>query len=259
MSYVLHRLKAAEISRCVVDLMPQDPNDATYELIVSIDSKIETLIQDLPPFFRVELADSEAIRLIDNAHPYIPMQRLVLTMLINIIRCKLHFPYLAGNANKSLHIFSRTGSLKAARSLLSAHRDICYSEIEHSSDFMKIQGIVLHVFMGSLILAVDLCCNQPQGEDRASQLSELTFAMNQLEGIKAHSQIAGKFLGDLTQLLVKYGVWSASMSGSSTEELAPTMESLENVQMGGQDFASFDELWETFVERRSALDMIDIL
>ncbi|KAF4631567.1 hypothetical protein G7Y89_g6564 [Cudoniella acicularis] len=264
MSYVLHRLKVAEIARCISDVIPHDPNDATCELILSLDSKLESLIQDLPAFFKVEIADSEETRLIDQTHPYIPIQRLLISIMINIIRCKLHFPYLAGNPSKSLHVFSRDASLKAARHLLSAHRDMITSEISHSADFMKIQGTVFHIFMGALILATDLCCNQPHGEDRDRQSSELMVVLKQLDGIKQHSQIAAKFLENLTQLLVKYGVWSpyTTVSPNAENELAPNVDSFGNGQMGVQDFASpspFDDLWETFVERPSALDIIDIL
>ncbi|KAF2474824.1 uncharacterized protein BDR25DRAFT_332154 [Lindgomyces ingoldianus] len=264
MSYVLHRLKIAEIARCISDVIPHDPNDATCELIVPLDSKLESLIQDLPAFFKVEIADSEETRVIDQTHSYIPMQRLLINMMINIIRCRLHFPHLAGSPSESLHVFSRNASLKAARQLLAAHQDMITSEISHSADFMKIQGTVFHLFMGALILATDLCCNQPNGEDRERQSSELMVALKQLDGIKQHSQIAAKFLEDLTQLLVKYGVWSSytTVSPNVGNELSPNVHSFGNGQIGVQDLSSplsFDDLWETFVERPSALDMIDIL
>ncbi|KAF2100212.1 hypothetical protein NA57DRAFT_36177 [Rhizodiscina lignyota] len=269
MSYVLNRLKVAEISRCISDVTPHDPNDATYELILSLDSKLESLIRGLPAFFNIETADSEETGLIDQTHPYIPMQRLIINMMINLMRCKLHFPYFAGHPRKSLHAFSRDASLKAARHVLSAHRDMITSDMSHSADFMKIQGTVLHMFIGALILATDLCCNQHHGEDRESQSSELMAALKQLEGIKQHSQIAAKFLEVLTELLVKYGVWTPSTAvPSNTEnESDPNVHSLENGHVSAQDFDipfsdipfPFDDLWKTFVEWPAAFDMIDVL
>ncbi|KAF5005142.1 hypothetical protein FDECE_8399 [Fusarium decemcellulare] len=267
MSYFLHRLKIAEVARCISDIIPHDPNDATLEMTVSLDSKLETLIQELPVFFRIELANSEETKLIDQMHPYIPIQRLLINLMTNLIRCKLHFPYLSGNPNKSLHSFSRTASLKAARQVLSAHRGMRTPNISHSADYMKVHGTVVHMFMGALILATDLCCNQPLGEDRERQSSELMEALKQLDGIKQHSQIAAKLLEDLTQLLIKYGVWSPSTTVSTNSEggLAPNLESLDwfgDGQMGMQDSDApllFSDLWETFVEQPSALDMIDIL
>ncbi|CAO2658204.1 Nn.00g059270.m01.CDS01 [Neocucurbitaria sp. VM-36] len=264
MSYVLHRLKVAEIVRCILDVIPHDPSDATYEMILSLDSKFDSLSQDLPAFFRVENADSDETKVIVRSHPYIPIQRLMLNMTINIFRCKLHFPYLAGNPSKSLHAFSRDASLKAARNLLSAHRDMISSEISNSADFMKIQGTVFHIFMGALVLATDLCCNQPRGADRDRQSSELTMVLHQLDGIKQHSQIAAEFLKHLTQLLVKYGVWSPDTTVSPITENGsePSMDRFGNGQMDLYEFTGpfpFDDLWEMYVEQPSALDILDIM
>ncbi|KAK7393945.1 hypothetical protein QQX98_013274 [Neonectria punicea] len=263
MSYVLQRLKVAEIARCISDIMPRDPNDATYDMIVSLDSKLESLLQDLPDFFRIDIADSDEIGFVGQAHPYIPMQRLTVNLLINIVRCKLHFPYLSGNSNRSLHDFSRSASLKAARNILSAHRVMSTSGISHSADFMKIQGTIYHMFIGALILATDLCCNHPLGEDRERQSSELMAALKQLDDIKYHSQMAAKLLETLTQLLVKYGIWSPSTTVSTYAEggFTADVDSFGQYQIGVQDSDSFpfDELWETFMTQPLTLDLFDII
>lgn len=54
MSYNLHRLKVAKIARCISDQMPRDANDATCKLILSLDSRLESYIQNPPASFRVE-------------------------------------------------------------------------------------------------------------------------------------------------------------------------------------------------------------
>lgn len=257
MSYGLHRLKLAEIARYISDAIPQNPSDATCEVVLSLDSKLESLIQTLPSFFRVEIADSDETRRIDQAHTYIPIQRLVLNLMINLIRCKLHFPYLSGHPSSPLHVFSRISSLKAARHVLSRHRDMRILDISHVPDFMKIQGTVVHMFVAALILATDICCNQPQEGDRESELSELMLALDELEAIKQYSQIAAKFLDDLTHLLVKYGVLSPPATTSNTN-----MDGFGDSQMGVHEFDThfhFDELWGTFVEGALPVDMVDIL
>ena len=95
-----------------------------------------------------------------------------------------------------------------------------------------------------------------------------------LAGVKHHSQIAAKFLDSLTELLVKYGVWSPSVTIPSATDDTPIPNedhsqqwqlgdySLEDSHMEQLDFDMpllFDDLWETYVERPSAMDMIDIL
>lgn len=262
MSYNLHRLKIAEVSRCISDQMPRDVNDATCELILSLDSKLESLILNLPAFFRIEIADSEETARIDRLHPHIQMQRLTINFMVNLIRCKLHFPFLPGHPSESLHAFSRDASLRAARRVLSVHREMSVSNVSHSSDFMKIQGIVFHMFTGALILATDLCCNQPQGEDRERQSTELLGVLRQLEGIKQHSQSAARFLEILTRLLVKYGVWApeTTISVATDDQPPAVVGSFGQDYMPAQDVESlapfpFEELWDTFVERPSALDL----
>ena len=276
MSYVLQRRKLAEIALCMSETVPSDPHKATYDLIISLDSKLEHLLEELPIFFRLETHPSEEARLIDEKHIYIPIQRHVITMMINLVRCQLHFPYLVGSSNTALHIFSREICLRAARSVLAAHQGLAASKLSHMSDFMKAQGTVLHMFMGGVILATDLCCNQPRGIEREQQLSELMRVCTVLDSIKHHSQIAAKFLESLTGLLVRYGVWSSSMT------IPPTIESTsmpneagdpyQQWQLGDYPFDDghmeqqnfdmplvFDDLWETFVERPSVFDMVDFV
>jgi hypothetical protein len=261
MSYFLQRLKVAEVARCIADAIPQDPPDATCELILSLDSKLESLIQNLPTFYRIEIASSAGTALIDQTHPYIPIQRLLINLMINLMRCKLHFPYLSGDPSSPIHALSRKASLKAARHVLAAHRDMSTPDIRHSADFMKLQGTVFHIFMGALILATDLCCNQPSDEDRERQLSELTVTLRQLHDIKQHSQIAAQFLEKLTQLLVKYGVWSTSTAASLGMDQESGLDAawVEPSQMGMQDLDApfpFEYLWDAFVEQRSVSDKI---
>lgn len=262
MSYNLHRLQVAEVARHISDAMPRNASDATCELILSLDSKLEALVQSLPAFFRVEIADSDEIARICRTHPHLPLQRLVINLMVDLVRCKLHYSFLSGHSNKSLHTFSRDASLKAARRVLSAHRDMSMLEIFHSSDFMKIQGTIFHMFIGALILATDLCCNQPQGEERERQSAEVMMVLRQLDSIRLHSQSAASLLETLTQLLIQYGVWAPDTI------IAPAEESHTNVDSFGQDGIQvqefdnlapfpFEELWDTFVERPTIFDLID--
>ncbi|KAB5559619.1 hypothetical protein GE09DRAFT_1172606 [Coniochaeta sp. 2T2.1] len=255
MSYSLHRLKIAEIARYISDQMPRDISDATCELILSLDSKLESLILSLPAFFRLEIADSEETVRIDHMHPHVPMQRLLINFMANLIRCKLHLPFLSGHPSQVLHAFLRDASLKAARRVLSAYRDMSFTNISHSFDLMKIQGIVFHMFTGALILATDLCCNQAQGDDRKHQSAELMGVLRQLEGIKQYSQSATKFYETLTQLLVKYRVWVPDVITSTATGVRPesTADPFDQDFMQGQDFEAlapfgYEELWNTFVD-----------
>ncbi|KAF5720118.1 hypothetical protein FMUND_4402 [Fusarium mundagurra] len=260
MSYNLQRVKAAEVVRCISDLMPHDPSEASCELILTLDAKLESLLCELPNFFKTELSESEETKQIDAAHPHIPMQRLLINLLINIFRCGLHFPYLPGRVNKALHAFSRQASLKAARAVLSSQRGMSMTDVLHSADFMKIQGTIFHMFIGALVLATDICCNQ----DGQTQLSELVEVLKKLDDVKDHSKMAAKLLDILTQLLVSYGVWSPSTTISTyTEDAASLDFGLSGCKSPGAESLAvpfmFDELWETYIGQPGGLDLLDVL
>ncbi|KAJ4031908.1 hypothetical protein NW761_012946 [Fusarium oxysporum] len=260
MSYNIQRIKVAEIVRCISDLMPPDPGEASCELILTLDAKMESLLCELPDFFKAELAESEETKQIDQSYPHIPVQRLLINLLINIFRCGLHFPYLPGRVNKTLHAFSRQASLKAARVVLSSQRGMSMTDMSHSADFMKIQGTIFHMFIGALVLTTDICCNQ----DGQTQLSELMEVLKKLDNVKDHSKMAAKLLDVLTQLLVTYGIWSPSTTVSTyTEDVTPLdydTSGHEGPRVDSLDMPfPFDELWETYIGQPCGLDMLDVL
>lgn len=273
MSYFLQRLKIAEIAQVVSDTSPINPSEITYDEVVSLDAKFQHFVDTLPAFFKIESSQTKEVCQIDKDHSYVPAQRLVLAIMLNLTRCKLHFPHLVGSANTALHIFSRHACLKAAQSVLSAHRDMSDANLSHSADFMKLQGTIHLMFVGALVLATDLCCNRPRGAKREQQASELTRACNVLASIQQHSQLASKFLDSLTQLLIKCGVWSLPATAPLPTNEQPSNHDdalqqwqfddylLEDGVLEHQDLDTsllFDDLWETFIDRPSAMNMIDI-
>ncbi|KAF5647859.1 uncharacterized protein FTJAE_1542 [Fusarium tjaetaba] len=260
MSYNLQRIKVAEVVRCISDLMPHDPGEASCELILSLDAKLESLLHELPEFFKMDRSECEEVKQNDQKYPHTPMQRLLINLLINIFRCGLHFPYIPGRLNKALHAFSRQAGLKAARAVLASQRGMSMTDLLHSADFMKIQGTIFHMFIGALVLTTDICCNQ----DGQTQLSELMEVMKRLDDVKDHSRMAAKLLEILTQLLVSYGVWSPSTTISAyTEDAAPLDFGLSGSKSQELDQLEmpflFDELWETYIGQPGGLDMLDIL
>ncbi|KAH7494860.1 hypothetical protein FOMA001_g68 [Fusarium oxysporum f. sp. matthiolae] len=260
MSYNLQRVKVAEVVRCISDLMPHDPSEASCELILSLDAKLDSLLSELPAFFKLELSESESTKEVDQSYPHIPMQRLLINLLINIFRCGLHFPYLPGRVNKALHAFSRQVSLNAARVVLSSQRGMSMTDMSHSADFMKIQGTIFHMFIGALVLTTDICCNQ----DGQMQLSELMDVLKKLDDVKDHSKMAAKLLDILMQLLVSYGVWPPSTTISTYTEDATPLESVLSGYEGSRPDSldmpfPFDELWETYIGQPYGLDMLDVL
>ncbi|KAF2735372.1 hypothetical protein EJ04DRAFT_464849 [Polyplosphaeria fusca] len=252
MVYVLHRIKVADTARFISDTMPNDPSIATNEMIHSLDSKLESLLQELPAFFQSKPIITTEVQLIDQKHPYIPMQRFMLNIGIDIIRCKLHYPYLTATSDPPLHVFSRAAALKAARNLLEAYRKMLGAQMSHVADFLKIQGTAFFIFMAALIIATDLCCNKINDEERKNHVKELGSVLERLESVKQHSQIAEKFLERLTGLLGRYGVSepleivNANEEERGSADVDPSRDGAVSVL--DYDTLQFQELWEAFVE-----------
>jgi hypothetical protein len=293
MSYVIQRLKIAIVARDFSNVVPIDPGNATFDLILSLDAQMEEFNQNLPAFFDVHKSHTEEIRMLDRKYPYLPIQRLVITMILSLGRCKLHLHYLVGSPDMALHKFSRDICLRSARMALLAHKELSSLDLSHASDYMKVQGTVHHLFLVAIILATDLCCNRPTGPERDRSSDELMTACEVLASVKNQSQVAAKFLDCLTRLLVKYGVWSPNSTEEETSAgvvqaatasleqrlpvtgLAPAPVATNTVQedpmsqqwmFDQQEFwdrpqagpMQFNDLWEMYVGQQSSMELIDL-
>jgi len=270
MSYIRHRLLMAEIARDSSDMLPLDPNLATYDLIISLDSRLEAFLESLPIFFQMDKAQAPEVQQIDCQRPYIPIQRAILAMMINLGRCKLHLPYMIGSPDGALHSFSRAMCLRSAHAVLSGHDSMTSTNLSHSAEFMRTQGTTHLMFIGALILATDLCCNRPTGDELEQGSAALMKACNMLASLKLHSQIAAKFLDSLTEMLVRYGVWAPSEAMPLADEpKAPVavQDFTQQWQLGNNSLELrnsdmplyFDDLWQRFVDQPSMMDMIDFV
>ncbi|KAM0793992.1 hypothetical protein BDR22DRAFT_895578 [Usnea florida] len=99
MSYSLQRIRLAEISRNIVDRTPPvlaQASGPSLNVVMDIDTELQLLINDIPPFFSMLEADlSETYQLDTSEAAKVAHQGYIFHFLVHAQRCKLHFPYFS--------------------------------------------------------------------------------------------------------------------------------------------------------------------
>ncbi|OQU95146.1 Fungal specific transcription factor domain-containing protein [Cladophialophora immunda] len=277
MSYYIQRIKLADIRRSVVDVMPLSSLELgtiDYQEVIRLDSKFESFLQELPPFFKVDeyhLRESEPVM---RRYPQMQVQRFALGMIGQTRRCKLHQPFLIRRAVQRHYDYSREISLKSARSVI---RMKTLLQLDEPSNFMSViakhTGVVYHIFMATIVLVMDLCFNEAaEGEDDAARKAEVAEACKMLEEAKSQSRMAHEFLESLMNVLRKHkvrlhapdppGPGNATEPPPSQQPLQPQIPLGHAVQQGSQSYdnawpsedisqhylSDFDEIWKEYVE-----------
>ncbi|KAL9080115.1 MAG: hypothetical protein Q9157_001075 [Trypethelium eluteriae] len=207
MSYSLHRIRLAEISRNIVD---RTPLTMTYlggpsrDDVMDIDTELQMLINDIPPFF--SMSEAKLIETYEVSHTQavdIMTQGHTLYFLLYAQRCKLHLPYLTRGFVDTTYSSLREICIKSARLSIQSQSYLLNSGLGPSSR-LNCAGLLGGVFMASIVLLMDLCVNRsPQRED---QRGEIVEAFRILEEAKQESETTSKFVDSLMFILRKHKV-----------------------------------------------------
>jgi hypothetical protein len=215
MSYSLQRIRLSEISRIIVDRTPlimAHAGGPSHDVVMDIDTELQLLINDIPPFFSMSIADLtesyqlDPLRAVNIAH-----QGYMFYSLLYGHRCKLHFPYFSRGFVDSAYASSREICLQSARLIIQTE-----SQLENSGlctvTRYKFLGLLLSVFMASIVLLMDLCHNKssPQQE---KQRGEIAGAIRILEEARHESETAAKFLDSLMHVLRKHKISPPKRAG----------------------------------------------
>jgi hypothetical protein len=200
MSYSLHRIRLAEISRNLVDRLPLNKGHAggpNHDLILDIDTQLQLLLNELPAFFSMtqeklteihQLSPSKAADIVQQGH--------MVYSFVYAQRCELHFPFYSRGFVDPIYAPSRDACVQSARLLIQA-QPICTP--------YKFLGLLVGVFMASIILVVDLCHGKSSFE-KEEKREEIAKACQILQGARHKSPTAAKFLDSLMHVLRKHKV-----------------------------------------------------
>ena len=216
MSYSLQRIRLAEISRSIVDRTAPILGHASgpsLDIVMDIDTELQSLINDIPPFFSMSIVDLSEIYQLDTSQAAkIAHQGYTFHSFVYAQRCKLHFAFFSRGFGDPTFACSRDLCLQSARHVVRTQSRLESSDLCIATRFKSL-GLLLGVFMASIVLLVDLCHNQssPQQEERRG---EIAGAFKTLEEARHESETAAKFLESLMHILRKHKVSPPQHTGA---------------------------------------------
>ena len=220
MSYSLQRIRLAEISRNIVDRTPPilaHLGGPSLDAVMDIDTELQLLINDIPPFFSMSKAELSEIYQLDTSEAAkIAHQGYIIHSNVHAQRCKLHFPYFSRGFGDSAFACSRDLCLQSARLVIRTQSRLESSGLCIATRF-KFLGLLLGFFMASIVLLMDLCHNKssPQQEERRG---EIAGAFQTLEEARHESETAAKFLESLMHVLRKHKVSPPQHTGAQPHQ-----------------------------------------
>lgn len=208
MSYPLQRIRLSEISRSIVDRSPLVMAQVTgpsHAVVMDIDTELQLLINDIPPFFSMSVtAITVAYQLSPSRAANIVYQGYMLYSFIYAQRCSLHFPYFTRGYTDPIYASSRDICLQSARQVIQTDSRFRNSGLRATTRY-KLLGILMPVFLASIIVLMDLCHNKSSSPHEKGR-GDIAEAIRIFEEAKHESETAAKFLDSLMYVLRKYKV-----------------------------------------------------
>lgn len=210
MSYFRQRIRLAEICRGVVDSMPtalSDLDQVEYQDVISLDSKFETFLMEVPVFLRLDEDSRQKSQAIGQKFPQIEIQRYLLNLAVHNRRCKLHRLFLVQCSHEPRYLYSREVCLRCARTVFQVRRLLEGGNSSFASAHLRLCAVVHYVFMATVVLVMDLRFNKIVSLEEEQQRKEKVMdACKMLKEAKGQSAIAGKLLESLMDVLRKHKI-----------------------------------------------------
>lgn len=208
MSYPLQRVRLGEISRSVIDTLRfglSDPNEHDCNQVMQLDKRVQHFIEDLPIFLSMDPENVRKSRYIIERHPYFAMQRYIINIGAQSIRCKLHQPFLVHSNDHTQFAQSAAICISAAMDVIHINKAVTQDESPYIPRKLKITGLLHHMFLATVVLVMDLCFNGLNGVEDPRN-AEVLSAIRMLEAAREESVSVQKFLDSLTEALKKHHI-----------------------------------------------------
>jgi hypothetical protein len=233
MSYFLQRIRLAEISRNLVDrnpIMMAASDCSSYNIVMDIDTELQNLLNDIPPFFSVN-KDSVTEPFPEKSvkTPDILTQAYMVHTMIYSQRCKIHLPYLTRGFIEPAYAFSKDICINTARLIIQTEMWLARSDSRLSR--FQVARCLMGVFMASVVLLMDMCVNRtplPQQKGRG----ELAEAFRILEKARHVSTTASKLLDSLMHILRKHQASPSKLKEQSQAKLGEEADSCSTMMSG---------------------------
>jgi hypothetical protein len=286
-SYLIQRIRLAELCRVVVDSIPIaicDPAEIDYDVVISLDEKFEKFDRELPFFFQYDDHKNQKRKDLHHRYPHISMQWYVVGFTSHTRRLRLHQPFIVRAPVNPRYNYSRKIALVSARKVINLYRMLVEDNLAMALAGPKVVFVLHHLFWAITILVMDLCYNKTEGNE-ADRRAEVKEACNMLESDQNRSLMVNEFLQSLMDILRRHGVGLETLesdiqvakqheNGFAARAIQPSgelnvsnkIDSLEGDRrykngpsiLQQQPIESdFDKLWSTFIEHGSNLDALD--
>lgn len=227
MTYYILRIRLNEVSRSIVDrapLMSALPGGSSYDVVLDIDTELQLLLNDIPPFF-CSMTPFEIVRrykLDDQRAKVIARQGHDFRTIFYATRCKLHLPYARRGFNEPEYATSRIMCVESARTIIRIESE--YQRLGLDAGIGRYKPLLysMTIFLACTILLMDYCHRkQSDALDHEKSKTEICHALSMLEAARSESEIASKFLDSLVTVLHKHGIAPPKRLGQSTLAVAP--------------------------------------
>lgn len=208
MSYPLQRIRLGQISRDAVDVLKfglATSSEIDYETVLLLDKRIENFLQDLPMFLKLDSDSIQRSYYVLERFPFFAMQRYIVNIGAQSMRCKIHQPFLVRSGAKERYSQSTEICLTSALNVIEINKKIRQDPTHHIPTKVKLSGLLHHMFLATVVLVVDLCFNRDP-EDTDQKGAEVLRAIKFMEEAKDESVTVQKFLDTLTEVLRKHHV-----------------------------------------------------
>lgn len=221
MSYPLLRIRLCEICRNIVDRSPLlAGSPMNYDVIVDIDTEFQSLLNDVPPFFSMTVADISRTYNFDRSRAaVIARQGHIFYSLFYSQRCKLHLPFLSRGFADRKYALSRDICIQSANRIIQTEGGIENTGLCTARSY-KPMGMILSVFLACIVLLMDLCYAKDRRHEER-QRADIAIAFRLLEDARDGSAISAKFLDSMMHILKKHNILPPKRVGPRDVALAP--------------------------------------
>ncbi|KAN0089916.1 hypothetical protein V8E51_018495 [Hyaloscypha variabilis] len=225
MSYALQRIRLAQISRNM--------------LVMDIDTELQELINDTPPFFSMSTQELITTYQLDpSPAANIAHQGYIFYSLLYAQRCKLHFPHFSQGFVDSTYACSRDLCLQSARKVIQTQSQLVNTGL--SATRFRFLGFLTSVFVATIVVLMDICHSKPSPQQEKHR-GEIADAIRLLEEAKNESETTAKFLDSLM-----HPTPTASLGVLENHDASST-NSCNDGLASGEDLSSyFNELAQEF-------------
>ncbi|CAI6063349.1 unnamed protein product [Clonostachys chloroleuca] len=250
MSYSIYRIRLAEEIRMLTDKHPLiafDPYAVAYSHVMEADAAFDRLLSSLPPFFREQPGDVNAVDPVIDRETQGTMMwhKHLLNLSINGQRIKLHLPYLARGAAEPEYAQSHRISIETAWKVINSEYKLRRENSTFTSPRFKLGVVMYGFFLSVAVLVLDMCLATDEAEREAKKQQTQPAWMILLEA-QSESSIVGPAVELLTFIMQKHNVGFDTMAILPPQAITvpgqvPTGQNTPHATWEGHTFQSTEQ------------------